>query len=375
VRKWAACCEEVGVTLVRLEERMCFLHILAALLFAYRTSKGSCRPFTHTLDVSLDVNRLTPSRLIMANLTVLQRTNMDGFPKAGELIEITGAHELEATDRALLNALFQHAHESGKLATPGATWEVSLAALRLSSHESNDRLRESLSRLLSVQVKVSYRGQAAREMVLQTHLFDAFITPKDGGGPGGGNVRFGVPDALRAVLAQSGRWGRIKAEVVCAMSSKYAIALYEMVQLRANMDRCIETFPLARFRDLMGVPPGKLLRGPDFKRFVVDPAVVEVNGISDMGVTLSLERHNKTGAIEAVIVAWWRKESDELQAAMRERDRSKIGRMARLRGQVEVSSALQSSDSSSSNVILQTSGNGSGGRPSIISGMDESASA
>ena len=194
----------------------------------------------------------------MANLTVLQLTqNLDGFPKAGELIEITGAHELEATDRALLNALFQHAHESGKLATPGATWEVALAALRLSSHESNDRLRESLSRLLSVQVKVSYRdGQTAREMVLQTHLFDAFVTLKETGGLGGGFVRFGVPDALRAVLAQSGRWGRIKAEVVCAMTSKYAIALYETVQLRANMDRCVETFPPFRFRDLMGVPPG-----------------------------------------------------------------------------------------------------------------------
>jgi hypothetical protein len=271
----------------------------------------------------------------MANLTVLQHTNLDGFPKAGELIEITGAHELEAADRALLNALFQHAHESGKLATPGATWEVALAALRLSSHESNDRLRESLSRLLSVQVKVSYRdGQTAREMVLQTHLFDAFVTPKDGG-PGGGFVRFGVPDALRAVLAQSGRWGRIKAEVVCAMTSKYAIALYETVQLRANMDRCVETFPLSRFRDLMGVPPGKLLRGPDFTRFVIDPAVLEVNGISDIGVKLALERRNKSAPIEAVTVAWWRKDGDELRNALRERNRSKIGRMARLRGDAE----------------------------------------
>jgi hypothetical protein len=130
-------------------------------------------------------------------LTVQQPINLDGFPKAGELIEITGAYELEAADRALSNTLFRHAHESGKLATPGETWEVSLAALRLSSHESNDRLRESLSRLLSVQVKVSYRdGKTGREMVLQTHLFDAFVTPKDGGLVSG-FVRFGIPDALR----------------------------------------------------------------------------------------------------------------------------------------------------------------------------------
>jgi Initiator Replication protein len=273
-------------------------------------------------------------------LTILQHTNLDGFPKAGELIEITGAYELEAADRALSNALFKHAHESGKLATPGATWEVSLAALRLSSHESNDRLRESLSRLLSVQVKVSYRdGKLAREMVLQTHLFDAFITPKDGG-PGGGFVRFGIPDVLRAVLAQSGRWGRIKAEVICALSSKYAITLYELVQLRANMDRCVETFPIARFRDLMGVPPGKLLRGPDFTRFVIDPAVLEVNGISDMGIKAALERRSRFAPINAVTIAWWRKEGDELRGALLERNRSKVGRMARLRGQAETITPL-----------------------------------
>lgn len=34
-------------------------------------------------------------------------------------------------------------------------------------------------------------------------------------------------------------------------------------------------------------------------------------------------------------VAWWRKEGDEFRAAMRERDRSKLGRMARLRDNVE----------------------------------------
>jgi hypothetical protein len=268
------------------------------------------------------------------SLTVEQKANLSGFPKAGELIEITGAHALEASDRALLNALFQHAHESGKLATPGATWEVSMAALRPSSHESNDRLRESLSRLLSVQVNVSYRdAKTAREMVLQTHLFDAFITPADGG-PGGGFVRFGVPDALRAVLAQSGRWGRIKAEVVCAMTSKYAIALYEMVQLRAGLDRCLEQLPIDRFRDLLGVPPGKLTRGPDFMRYCIEPALLEVNGLSDMSVQIEMVRAHARAPVTAVTMAWWRKEGDEFREANAERQRSKVGRMARLRGDV-----------------------------------------
>jgi plasmid replication initiation protein len=77
------------------------------------------------------------------------------------------------------------------------------------------------------------------------------------------------------------------------MTSKYAIALYEMVQLRANLDRCIETFPLARFRDLLGVPPGAYEQGSDFAKRVTAPAVLEVNGLSDMSVDLALVRRGK----------------------------------------------------------------------------------
>ena len=73
----------------------------------------------------------------MDHLTLLQRTNLDGFPKAGELIEITGAHELEAADRAILNLLFQHAHDSGRLAELNAEWSVPMASLRPAS--TNER--------------------------------------------------------------------------------------------------------------------------------------------------------------------------------------------------------------------------------------------
>ena len=47
---------------------------------------------------------------------------------------------------------------------------------------------------------------------------------------------------LAPLLARSDRWGRIKAKVVCSMSSRYAISLYEAVRLRVNLDRCIESY-------------------------------------------------------------------------------------------------------------------------------------
>jgi Initiator Replication protein len=275
---------------------------------------------------------------VAQHLTLLQRTNLDGFPKPGELIEITGAHELEASDRAILNLLYQHAHDSGRLTEDHAKWEIPMSALRASRHRGNERIPESLDRLMRVVVTVPLPDRRTGEpRILKTHLFDFFDLSADETSERA-TVRFGLPEQLRPVLAGSNRWGRIKAEVVCAMTSKYAIALYEMVQLRANLDRCVETFPLARFRDLAGVPPGAYERGNDFMRFVIQPALLEVNGLSDVGIDLALVRRGKFAPIEAVTLAWWRKQGDEFRAAMQERNRSKVGRMARLRGHVEAAS-------------------------------------
>lgn len=268
-------------------------------------------------------------------LTQLQRTNLDGFPKPGELIEITGAHELEASDRTILNLLYQHAHDSGRLMDDGAEWEISISALRASRHKGDERIRDSLDRLMRVVVTVPLPDRKTGEpRILKTHLFDFFDLSADEANERA-TVRFGLPKKLQPILTHSNRWGRIKAEVVCAMTSKYAIALYELVQLRANLDRCVEEFPIARFRDLLGVPPGAYDRGNNFARFVIEPALLEVNGLSDMGVDLTLVRRSKFAPITGVTLAWWKKQGDEFRAAMQERNRSKLGRMARLRGEVE----------------------------------------
>jgi Initiator Replication protein len=270
------------------------------------------------------------------SMTLSQKTNHDGFPKAGELIEITGASGLKASDRAILNILYQHAHDSGRMGDPDAEWSVPLADLRFAaSHNGNERVRDSLKRILRVVVTVPIpEPDSGEPSYLLTNLFDGIRVPRTETGSRG-VVRFRLPRDLQPLLARSNRWGRIRAELVCAMTSKYAIALYELVQLRTNMDRCVETFPIARFRELMGVPPGKLRRGPDFWRFVVLPAIVEVGGLSKMCVSIALNRRSPRAPIETVTVAWGTKRGDEFRETLRERSLPKQGRAARLRGTVE----------------------------------------
>jgi hypothetical protein len=281
--------------------------------------------------------------MAMLSRTVEQKTNHLGFPKPGELIEMTGTHVLEASDRAILNLLYQNAHDSGKLLEENAEWEIPLATVRqaFSKHESSDRLRDSLTRLMSVKVNVAYVAESGdgvegpEQRVVITGLFDFFdVSAKELAKRA--TLRYGLPRKLAPILESSGRWGRIKAEVVCSMTSKYAIALYELIQLRANMEKSLETFPIDRFRELLGVPPGTYARGDNFQRKVLDPAVLEVNGLSDMSLQIELGRIHSRAPIHAVTLAWWRKSGDEFRVAMQERNRSKVGRMARLRGQVDV---------------------------------------
>jgi Initiator Replication protein len=269
------------------------------------------------------------------SLTISQKTNLSGFPKPSELIEITGAHQLEASDRAIQNMLFQHAHDSGRMAQPDAEWEITFAEIRrpLSKHESNDRVRASLDKLMSIQVVVHYLSGRGEPRTMKTHLLEFTDTDDEDGD--NATVLFGIPKKLRAALARSNRWGRVRCEVTYAMTSKYAIALYELVCLRINLHNCVEVFPIDRFRDLFGVPPNSYADGQDFRRKVIEPAMLEVNRLSDLHVDIELKRKHVRAAIHEVVVAWRKQEGDEFRASMLERDRSKIGRKARLRGTVD----------------------------------------
>ena len=273
--------------------------------------------------------------MLPSSRTFEQKTNFDGFPKPGEFIEMTGTHTLEASDRAIFNVLYKIAHESGRLLDPMAEWQVAYSVLReaFSAHESNERLRASLLRLKDVKVNIHY-VEDGEPRVIHTELFDFLDIPKKKTNKRQ-MLRFGFARKVVPVLEQSGKWGRIRLEIVCAMTSKYAIALHELVQLRANLDRCVKSFSIERFRDLLGVPPGKYERVDNLMRKVIEPAVIQVNGLSDMGVAIEARRRHSRAPVHEFALTWWCKQGEEYRAAVQERNRPKVGRMARLKGLVE----------------------------------------
>ena len=89
---------------------------------------------------------------------------------------------------------------------PNAEWEIPLATVRqaFSKHESLDRLRDSLTRLMSVKVNVAYMADSAdgvegpEQRVVITGLFDFFdVSAKDLAKRA--TLRYGQPRKLASI--------------------------------------------------------------------------------------------------------------------------------------------------------------------------------
>jgi hypothetical protein len=123
-----------------------------------------------------------------------------------------------------------------------------------------------------------------------------------------------------------------------AFTSKYSLALYELVAMRINLKhKWQDTFSVAEFRALLGVPEGKLLNSTHLLQKAIQPAELEVKGLADFDVKIEEMRRggNARGKLTGFRLSWWRKDVPALKEAYSELQQAKVGRMARLRGQVE----------------------------------------
>jgi len=158
-----------------------------------------------------------------------------------------------------------------------------------------------------------------------------------------GQVVYSFSRGMREIIKDSTLWGRVRSAVVFAFTSKYALALYELITARINLKHVWqEEFDLEDFRALLGVPEGKLERLPNLLQRVIQPAALEVNGLAAFGVAIEPIRQGGQlrGLVTGFRVSWWRKESPDLHAAYHELKRVKTGRLARLKGKTETAEVL-----------------------------------
>lgn len=251
--------------------------------------------------------------------TLDARPNAESLIKPGELVDLIEVTPLTLNDRRIYNQLLENAWE----AIDKPVTHVIPKALLRGSHNSNDRIGESIERLMSaiVRVEVVWDGAPAVERV-QLLGGNIEAVRRDG------LLEYEIPARLRRIIRNSTVFARLQREVMFALSSKYALTLYEMVQKRGNLRwRSAEKFTLDSLRGILGVPKGKLTSWSNLKLRAIDPAVSEVNTLSDYMVEIA---PIKTGRrVTHVELRWWRKDGEATGAAERALKFSSVGRRAR----------------------------------------------
>ena len=265
--------------------------------------------------------------------TLKQRHSGEGIVKPGELIDIRQSAALTLHDRRVLNLLIEHA---GPDIASDRQHRIAMVRLRGPTHRGGERVRDSIERLMKTLIMIPTKDSNGNKATTRVQLLSSTTTTDDEDNPAG-EVAYTFHKEVRDIVARSEYWGRIKASVMFAFSSKYALALYEAICLRQNLKSDNQFFKPDDFRELFGVDRDLLTRFPDFKRRVLDPALAEVNHLSDGNVEVEVIREG--GARSTVMgyrLRWSRKTSEEWQAVMDELLRPKVGRKARIEGKVEV---------------------------------------
>lgn len=264
--------------------------------------------------------------------SVEQKIGQEGFIKPGELIDIRAGEHLTLQDRRIFNLLIQNAWSE---IDKDKGHRIAIASLRGGTHRGSERVADSVKALMTTLVEVPTTIDGVPSM-FATQLLGSTTRTIDEDTPHAVLV-YEFPRGLREIIAESGYWGRIKAYVMFAFSSKYALALYEAVCLRGNLYATAKQFTVEEFRALLGVEPGKLPLFKSLKQRVLDPALAEVNALSDYQVEIEPVRDGglQRGPLKGFVLRWEKKPAEAWKAALDELGRSRVGRIARITGRVE----------------------------------------
>lgn len=271
------------------------------------------------------------------SFAIVQKSNLDGFVKPGELINIKEGETLSLQDRRVFNMLIENAwSEIGE----DKSHQIAIAKLRGPRHKGSERVAESVETLMTTLVKVPTKING-EDAIFETQLLGPIARTIDENSPNAVLV-YEFPKQLRKIIQDSRYWGRIKAFVMFAFTSKYALALYEAVCLRGNLQTNVQMFTVEAFRVLLGVEPGKYRGFPQLKQKVITPAVSEINALSDFNVEVRPIREGglSRGTLTGFELMWEKKDNDEWMAVLDELGRPKVGRKARISGKVETVSGL-----------------------------------
>jgi hypothetical protein len=247
----------------------------------------------------------------------------DQAVKPAELIQITGHQTLTLNARRSITILWHNAHMQG--VAEGKDYTIEIDDLKPDNHKGYEQVEEAIEALMTSILKVKLPdGRTRRVQFLGGNDLDDPDRPA-------GVLSYSFDKRLVEILRDSAIWGKISLPVLMAFSSKYSVSLYEHISQWAGLSRkSYQDLTLEEFRELLGVEDGKYPAFGALNKHVIKQTVLEVNALASFSVTIVPVKSGKK--VTHIRVGWWQKEKEELDAAWREVNRSKIGRKARIAG-------------------------------------------
>jgi Initiator Replication protein len=259
-----------------------------------------------------------------------RRHELDTLIAPGELVNMRFQHG--KTTLSLRGAKLLHCLIDGAGAEAGNQVLHSLPIHTLNTvfHLSLDEFLEVARELWQTSIQVDFVRSNGEKAVMAGPLLGHVARDYDNNG----DLQYEISRVMRHVLRSSNHWAELSRKAVMAFQSRYSLRLYELISLRMRLDKVhSETFPIADFRSLFGVPQGKLKTWQNLKEKVIEPAIAEVSHLT--GLTVSYEPVKRGRSVTAIKLIWREKDAKARAAAARELDTSSIGRQARRDGTAE----------------------------------------
>ena len=156
--------------------------------------------------------------------------------------------------------------------------------------ESSKRLTKTIVEWERTESDERYHGIAS--------LFQAEITKS---AKEQGMLRFAFPPLLIPIIKEPRRFARLRVHFLLKLSGKYAVTLYELLEGVANKNDPVLIASIDDLRQWLKVPTEKLIRYQDFRRFVLESAVEQINrDPSGAGFRVDMEPVKKGRAVDKI---------------------------------------------------------------------------
>ena len=255
-----------------------------------------------------------------ASQTLQAKVGKDSLVKPGELIDVVESIPLRLQDKRLFNELLANAWSD-----IGQGKEHRIHKTQITQTDRHlERLDDSLDRLMGTFIKTVTVKDGEKHRT-RFHFLSRIDDPYE---DPDGWIKYRFSEDAENMMLNSTVFARIQREVMWSLTSRYSLALYEILAKRINLKHLqSEVFDLEMFRAMLGVPVGKYKLMAHLRSRIFDTAFGEVSQLTPIGCAYEMMKMGGK-AYTHIRVMWFAKDASASYEAAQNRGKPKVQQKA-----------------------------------------------